>query len=210
MRALPAIALGVLSCATPPTLGDISLGGETRPSLEQFRTASVGLFVEQRCGSLDCHGQPGRPLRIFGPYGLRAYTIDDGGPLDSGLTPGSSVVFDVERRLNYLAIIGLEPEVLRTVLAAKGDDDCLLPGESAARIPPSGPDRCYRRLLFLAKPLACSSVSSAGCDDGLGAEHKGGPVIALGGEGYECLVSWLRGNASIEACTAATIADAGH
>jgi hypothetical protein len=34
-------------------------------------TASVHVIVEARCGTLDCHGVGGRPLRIFSENGLR-------------------------------------------------------------------------------------------------------------------------------------------
>ncbi len=34
--------------------------------------ASVHPIMEARCGTLDCHGDPGRPLRLYSETGLRA------------------------------------------------------------------------------------------------------------------------------------------
>ena len=84
------------------------------------------LFLERRCGTLDCHGQVGRPLRIFGQRGLRL--VDDAGNI-----PGGNATTDDEHFANFLAVIGVEPEITSVVVAEGGD----------------GPER----LLLLKKPL---------------------------------------------------------
>jgi hypothetical protein len=67
------------------------------------------------CGSLDCHGQVGRSLRIYSQAGLRldpeAFPSLDGGTVSS-----------VEIEANYQAVIALEPEVLALVLRDHGEN----------------------------------------------------------------------------------------
>jgi hypothetical protein len=78
------------------------------PDQSQFKTVSP--VLEKRCGTLDCHGQEGRPLRIYSGNGLRL-------PNDGGDTPGSSQTTDDEITANYRAVIGLEPEEMTRVIA---------------------------------------------------------------------------------------------
>jgi len=45
-------------------------------------TASVHPIMEARCATLDCHGDPGRPLRLYAETGLRASDDLRGQPID--------------------------------------------------------------------------------------------------------------------------------
>lgn len=82
---------------------------------EEF--ALVSPILERRCGTLDCHGQIARPLRIYGFAGLR-YTegVDD--PVDAGLFPGfgGEPTTDAEREQSRRSVCGLEPAATRAVL----------------------------------------------------------------------------------------------
>jgi len=98
-------------------------------SPDQGEFTTVSPVFERRCGTLDCHGQVGRPLRIYSGLGLRM-------PNDAGNTPGSNATTPEEITANYLAVVGLEPEQMTRVIA--GID------------PP-------RSLLILAKPLLLES-----------------------------------------------------
>lgn len=89
------------------------------PNQTQF-SASVSPFLERRCGTLDCHGSVGRPLRILSGRGLR---LPSG---DAGNYPGSGDTTDLERTANYRAVIGLEPELLSRVEAGKAQPRDLL------------------------------------------------------------------------------------
>jgi len=73
---------------------------------------SVSPFLEKRCGTLDCHGGVGRPLRLFSGRGLRLPSGEGG-----AVFPGSSDTTDLERRANYRSVIGLEPELISRVEA---------------------------------------------------------------------------------------------
>ena len=59
-----------------------------------------------RCGSLDCHGQMARNLRIHGQYGLRLSPTDG---------PGGRPTTPEEHDENYRSVVALEPEELAEV-----------------------------------------------------------------------------------------------
>lgn len=83
------------------------------PDRDQFINQGVSGFMERRCGALDCHGQVGRPLRIYSANGLRR---DDGprGVRDvRGTTPE-------ELNDNYFSVVGLEPEEISVSRVTQG------------------------------------------------------------------------------------------
>ena len=72
---------------------------------------AVADAMQPHCGTLDCHGQVGRNLRLFGARGLR---LDRGGnPSDDSTTPG-------EYDATFWAVVGLEPELLTAVIRDAG------------------------------------------------------------------------------------------
>lgn len=91
------------SCAAADTVTVGSL-----PDSNSFITNDVSLFMERRCGSLDCHGQTGRPMRLYSVWGLRLDTGANGARDTSATT-------DKERLENYRAVVGLEPERLQEI-----------------------------------------------------------------------------------------------
>jgi hypothetical protein len=107
---------------------------ETRFTLilqPDFNTYSqhVDNYLRRRCGTLDCHGQPGRALRLYGREGFRLYNED------AGLISGLQATTPEETRANFQAIVGLEPEEMSRLIAMQGDETEL------------------KRLLFVRKPL---------------------------------------------------------
>ncbi len=86
------------------------------PPYEDF--ASVSTLLERRCGTLDCHGNAARPLRIYGQYGLR---LKPPGSEDDGLFSGNleRATTEVERESNYRSVCGLEPERTHKVVAGE-------------------------------------------------------------------------------------------
>ena len=82
------------------------------PNRDEFKTA-VSPFMEKRCGALDCHGQVGRPLRLYSQFGLRLKS----GPNN---TRDTSPTTEAELTENYFAVIGLEPEDLSDSLLSQG------------------------------------------------------------------------------------------
>ena len=114
-------ALAVVFCSACITSVD---SGATSPlalpDKDQFITQGVGVFMEKRCGSLDCHGQIGRPLRIYSSNGLRKNDGPNGARDTSGTTAE-------EQSANYFSVVGLEPEQISVSRVSEGVyDDFLL------------------------------------------------------------------------------------
>ncbi|HTJ81802.1 MAG TPA: hypothetical protein VL400_08750 [Polyangiaceae bacterium] len=82
------------------------------PPFEDFKKVSP--LLERRCGTLDCHGNISRPLRIYGQYGLRKPTegVDDPGLYSGNLDDPTT---QTEVVANYRAACGLEPEKMEQV-----------------------------------------------------------------------------------------------
>lgn len=132
MRAFVAAVLGgafvvgvAAACAAPDANARVDAAG---PDKAQF--ASVHPVLMRRCGSLECHGSPYRNLRLYGYEGARLpgqYTeIVDGGATTRTASPTDvapdfpKVSTDTELAASYDAVVGLEPEITREVVAAKG------------------------------------------------------------------------------------------
>lgn len=104
---LPGAALALLASAC-------SAPAEDNPSSAVPDRASFPLVsdaLERRCATLDCHGSPVRNLRLRTGTGYR---------LDPAAVPGSGSTTAAEYEANYRAIVGLEPELIRTVVAEQG------------------------------------------------------------------------------------------
>ena len=74
---------------------------------------SVADAMQPHCGTLDCHGQIGRNMRLFGGRGLRL--APKANPFDGDTTPA-------EYDATFWSVVGLEPESLTAVLADNGAD----------------------------------------------------------------------------------------
>jgi hypothetical protein len=130
------------------------------PDQNQFTQAGgVNDFMMLRCAALDCHGQIGRPLRLYSTNGLRY----EDGPNGARVTGAPTAA---EKKENYLAVVGLEPELLSAVAVVANEG-----GE-------------FNDLLLFKKPLDIK---------GGGVRHKGGPVLRFGDNGWNCLTGWAAG-----------------
>ena len=101
------LALSGLACASAPD-GNARVA-VVAPSAASF--PAVATFLEHRCGTLDCHGQIGRNLRLYGYDGLRLAAAD---------LPGGAPTTADEIAVDYQSVIGLEPEILATVVEQGG------------------------------------------------------------------------------------------
>ena len=88
---------------------------ESLPIATRDRFELVSGVLEASCGSLDCHGQVGRNLRIYSQLGLRQDTSEFPG-LDAGVPSAREV------DSNYRAATSLEPELLSLVVGDQGKD----------------------------------------------------------------------------------------
>jgi hypothetical protein len=83
------------------------------------QSTGVSQMLEKRCGTLDCHGQVGRPLRIYGQTGLR---FKD----DAGNVPGGAATTETEHEADYQSVIGLQPELMTEVVQLNAPPEALL------------------------------------------------------------------------------------
>jgi len=90
------------------------------PSGENFPIVSQ--VFERRCGTLDCHGDPGRPFRVYGRSGLRLRQPDGSGP-PSGTEIGTT---PIEIDENRFSACGLEPEAMDAVVNGQADPETLV------------------------------------------------------------------------------------
>jgi hypothetical protein len=100
------VAAGLACASAPDPNARVPI---VAPDLGSFTPVSA--FLNHRCGSLDCHGQWGRNLRLLGHEGLR---------LDPADVPGGSATTTAEIGANYDSVVGLEPELMRVVVEEGG------------------------------------------------------------------------------------------
>jgi hypothetical protein len=126
---------------------------------------SVSRVLERRCGTLDCHGNTARPLRIYGQTGLRRPEPEDSPNIPPGQYAdyysgaGALPTTAAELADNALSVCGLEPELINAVVSPKGKAD------------PS-------TLTFIRKAR-------------LTEKHKGGLIWNQGDAGDQCMIAWL-------------------
>lgn len=118
--AAAAFALAVGCAVTPDASETVTV---IEPDFNQFAGDStnpgVHTFLEQRCGTLDCHGQEGRAFRLYSAGGLRL-------PNDAGIFPGSAPDTPAEIAANYQSLVALQPEQTSLVVTGKEPPTSLL------------------------------------------------------------------------------------
>ena len=101
------LALVPAGCALPSASERVQ-GAE----LDRAGFPEVAQVLVQHCGTLDCHGMVGRNLRLYGYAGLRlAHT-------DTPTRPECITSDEIDQ--DYASVVGLEPELLRAVVADGG------------------------------------------------------------------------------------------
>jgi hypothetical protein len=103
-------------CNTP-TFADFMPAGD-----DNNKIVGVGDFMIQRCGSLDCHGQVGRPLRLYGKDALRLADAGTGGTAPSTLNNTTPQ----EYQADFDTIVALQPEDMARVMTGIQDPNTLL------------------------------------------------------------------------------------
>ncbi len=127
--ALAFAAAGVVAaCAGTPDVNQVTVVSVSENALRDFAggisasgatNAGVQGFLALKCGTLDCHGSIGRPLRIYSQYGLRLF--DDAGDIPGGAPTTPQEIFD-----NYIAAISVQPEDTAKVFHGDLDPHSLL------------------------------------------------------------------------------------
>jgi hypothetical protein len=96
--------VALLACEGDLQSTDRKIGALELPARGTFNLVSDAMQL--RCGTLDCHGQTGRNLRLFGYYGMR---------LDPTESPLGNPTTHAEYDACYWSVVGLEPETMAKV-----------------------------------------------------------------------------------------------
>ena len=124
-----ALSVGVgVACSVPDPDRVTTVLAPDETEYKQY----VDPYLAKRCATLDCHGQVGRPLRLYSQLGLREADAGIIDPVDVTGFHGKPTT-DQEKHANYQAVVGLQPEVMSQVIGELGFDP--------------------ERLLLLLKPL---------------------------------------------------------
>jgi hypothetical protein len=83
-----------------------------QPAIATGDFAAVSSMLGASCGSLDCHGQVGRALRLYGSRGVRLAPDD---------VSGHGGTRTAEHEANARALTGLEPELMCDVVHDGGE-----------------------------------------------------------------------------------------
>lgn len=129
------------------------------PDATEFEHVSP--FVEASCGTLDCHGDPPRPMRVYGKAGLR---------LDASDISGGDATTPAERDATMRSLCALEPERSADTLAGRlAPEALLIVGKGRGEVEHKGgalmhagddADRCMTSWLSGAADLAaCDRVA---------------------------------------------------
>ncbi len=102
---LTALLTALFACSTPES---DQRSVAVTPDRASF--PPVADLLVHRCGTLDCHGTRFRNLRLYGHEGLRI----DGRPSSRPNTT------DTEYDQDFQSIVGLEPELMSTVVTEHG------------------------------------------------------------------------------------------
>jgi hypothetical protein len=190
------VAFAAVACVASCSSVQNSQIGISAPPYSHESFSPVGDYLENRCGTLDCHGQAGRNLRIWGCEGMR---------LDQDANPSSCVdpTTEEEYQATYRSLVGLEPQVMSTVYAG-----CAPYAADGGDTYPPGVN-CHPELLtFMAKARGTEAHKGgqlicilAPCPAGLSQVpldgDAGGPLVD---PQDVCLVSWLEGATDVHEC----------
>ncbi len=102
------IGLGVIACEGVENSRidpGVAVGGD------DFRP--VAQVLVDRCGALDCHGSKYRNMRLYGFGSAR---------LDPNHHPDAPDTTDQEVQTDYESVLALEPDLVLTVLAERGEN----------------------------------------------------------------------------------------
>ena len=118
MRARPPCLLVILLASCVSEIGapgfDPSRPATTTSKLRAPPRVGFGPVadaMQPTCGTLDCHGQTGRNLRLFGGRGLR---------LDPMGSPAEGATTAAEYDATYWSALALEPEIISAVVGDQG------------------------------------------------------------------------------------------
>jgi len=104
---VPAAFAAMASLASCSSVQNTQIG-ISAPPYSHASFSPIGDYLANRCGTLDCHGQTSRNLRIWGCEGMRLG--DDASPV-SCVNPTT----EDEYQATYRSLVALEPQVISSV-----------------------------------------------------------------------------------------------
>lgn len=189
--ALAATFSGIGACSSVQN----SQIGIAAPPYSDESFTPVGDYLENRCGTLDCHGQTSRNFRVWGSEGMRLEP-------DASPVIGATPTTEAEYQATYRSLVALEPQVMSTVYPG-----CSLYADDGGDTYPPGAS-CHPELLTFIRKARGTEAHKGGqlicieqpCPPGLG------PLVSYGDGGIlvdpqdVCLVSWLEGATDHHQC----------
>jgi len=97
--------------------------GVLTPDSSETNWGPVADYLDHRCGTIDCHGNPARNLRIYGCNGMRLSDADIASCIHRN---GGSLTTPAEHMATFRSLVGLEPTVMSEVVADYGQHPELL------------------------------------------------------------------------------------
>ncbi len=198
-------AVLALSCSSTT---NTRIGIDAPPFSDQS-FGPLGDYLDHRCGSLDCHGQPGRNLRIWGCEGMRldAGMVPVCSKQVNGVTiPGGGRTTVSEHEATYRSLVGLEPQVMTEVF--NGCNGQL--AEAGVALYPPGAS-CHPELLTFVQKARGAEAHKGGqlicitppCPPGVPNPSYHPPTAnanVMADPQDVCIVSWLEGAINTNAC----------
>lgn len=194
--------VGALGVAAPACLSSDELGSTdfSCPSPDGFRVVSQ--VVERRCGTLDCHGDPGRSFRVYGRAGLRLPRTEAEYIADRMSTSGGAV-----STADASASASSGADTSATGAGGGPYGEYVTGGTE----PTSDLEIAANRLSACGiEPDLMSDVVNAGADAStltlvrkprLTESHKGGLIWKADSlQGDKCITTWIAGSVDIAAC----------
>jgi hypothetical protein len=194
------VALSALSIASCSSVSNQRIGINA-PPYSEATFQPLGDYLVYRCGTIDCHGSPGRNFRVWGCNGMRL-DADASPACAPREDPGGSLTTNAEYLATYRSLVGLEPQVMTTVYAG-----CYGAGGEGGNAPYPPPESCHPELLTVVEKARGTE------------KHKGGQLICIAPPcppgvpppdptanppRYDpqdvCIVTWLEGNVNATEC----------
>jgi hypothetical protein len=127
MQLALAVALALPACAGPSEPAQRIKAGDA-----ELYASYVQPYVEAGCATLDCHGDPGRPLRLYSELGLRKAAELRPRPLSDDVDPLAITDAELDDNRRAFAGVALATESPRAPRAAQAARDL------GRRYPPRG------------------------------------------------------------------------
>lgn len=124
-RPIPAAVLAGAALAAAAACSSVQNNriGVLTPDSSEATWGPVADYLDHRCGTIDCHGNPARNLRIYGCNGMR---LGDAAIASCVRRNGGSITTPDEHMATFRSLVGLEPAVMSEVVADHGQHPELL------------------------------------------------------------------------------------